>query len=411
MSLGLSSGGRLLVSAAACMVALSGCTTTMAGTAARDPGVQPGMVDPALLEFGNYPTRQRPALGAAGDAQRGALLDAQRLADYVTGPWEVDPTLVKPISFGYSPAALPFLLDGIGMVFSPNSETNAALARRGLIYGFAAGREVVDQRALTNAVLRFSDPAAAAAAAADLGHSNPHPADLPPMPALTPVTIAGHPDAVAASFTWEDHDKNLTWTSVNSYTPHGPYVLFQRAEVVGPVDIASGLISKALDLQGPAIDPFTPTDPAQFATLPKDPSGLLALALPVRDGASGAVNPITVGVRGLLHFEYNPIRSAKNLADAGVDAAVQGAGWVYRTRDAAAATQLAKTVADNTVADGEKVDSEVPNLPGSHCQTNADDKTVDCWGSAGRYYFDVFGHTRKDAQQQAAAQYLILVAS
>ena len=92
--------------AGAIALTVTGCTTVMSGAAVRDPGVTPGAVDPALLNAANYPTHARPPLGAAGDSTIGALVEARRMADYMTGPWEVDPALLTPILFGEAPAAV-----------------------------------------------------------------------------------------------------------------------------------------------------------------------------------------------------------------------------------------------------------------------------------------------------------------
>src|SRR4051812_16636921 len=52
------------------------------------------VVSPSLLDAGKYPTVPHPPLGVAGDATAGAISDAQHLADFVLGPWEVDENLI-----------------------------------------------------------------------------------------------------------------------------------------------------------------------------------------------------------------------------------------------------------------------------------------------------------------------------
>lgn len=388
---------------------LAGCTTVMEGAAARDPAVKTGAVDASLLDAGNYPTRPRPPLGAAGSASRGALLDAQSLAEYVTGPWEVDPAMTAPIHFMGIPAAVAMLPENLGVVFMPKSDVMAALGRRGVINGFAAGRQVKNQRTLVNLVLRYPDAASAAATVAEAGRANVNMPDLPAR-TLTPVAIPGHGEAVATTYTWDDPNLHTTWATVQSFTAHGPFVFFQRAEVVGSADVGAALIGKTLDLQGPAIDRYTPVDPAQFPTLPKDPSGVLALALPVGKGAGLVVNNATYGRQAMLHFSTDPLAAAKVFADAGLDVSVQGAGWLERARDEAGAAILLEDGIKSMEQDG-PVDKGVPNLPGSRCQENAERKTITCDGVVGRYYYEVWGHTVKDTYQRAAAQYLILAAS
>ena len=388
---------------------LAGCTTVMDGAAARAPGFEAGAVDASLLDAGNYPTSPRPPLGAAGPGDRGALLDAQSLAEYVTGAWEVDPAMITPVHFGGLPAAVAMLPENLGVVFVPNSDVSAAMGRRGVINGFAAGRQVKKQRTLVNVVLRYPDAASAAATVAEAGHANSRMADLP-APTLTPVAIPGHGDAVATTYSWDDPDLHAAWATVQSFTAHGPFVLFQRAEVVGPADVGAALVGKTLDLQGPAIDKYTPVDPTLFPTLPRDPSGALALALPVGKGGGLLVNNATFGPHGMLHFSSDPIQAAKTYADARLEVSVQGSGWLERARDEAGAAVLLDDGVKSMKQDG-PVDKSVPNLPGSRCQEETERKITTCIGVLGRYYYEVWGHTAKDAYQKASAQHLILAAS
>ena len=399
--------------AGAIALTVTGCTTVMSGAAVRDPGVTPGAVDPALLNAANYPTHARPPLGAAGDSTIGALVEARRMADYMTGPWEVDPALLTPILFGEAPAATPLMSDGTGLILSRGSSQAEALGRLGLINGYVTGREVTGQRLLTNAVLRFADPAAAAAAAAELIHANPRPDFLPPAAPPVPCPIPGHPAAQGASQTIDaaDHQR---WTTVQAFTPHGPFVLFQQADLIGSVDDAARLVGKTLDLQGPLIDTFVPTDLTQFAALPRDPSGMLAMALPPPGDTDAVATNMTVGPRGMLNLLSNPTKTGKVYADAGVDASVQAAGWLHRARDAAGAAALLADDVKSLREDGSVADA-VPNLAGSACQKSTDkysgDSAFTCVAARGRYEFSVYGHVLKDVQQQAAAQYLILAAA
>lgn len=82
---------------------------------------------------------------------------------------------------------------------------------------------------------------------------------------------------------------------------------------------------------------------------------------------------------------------------------------MYRANDAAAATGLVNTMVAKMQADG-PVNETVPNLPGSHCQKAADGKSATCVAAADRYAYQIDANTLKDAQQQAAAQYLLLTA-
>jgi hypothetical protein len=400
-------GGATAAVAVVVAVGSAGCGTAMDGTATR-PSTTPSTVDAAQLSVGNYPTTPRPALGPAGNAERGSLLEAQRLANYVTGPWDVDPQLLTPVPFGIGPGSLALTgARSLSVFFS--GEQNAAMNTTGFINGFGTARTLAKQRQLYNVVLRFTDPAAAVAAANSIAQTQiAHPIKLPPPIPTTSITIPGHPDAVATTHQFLDSDINATWTIVDSFTPHGPFVLMQRAQLIGPAEAAAALVAKTLDLQGPAIDTFTPTDPAQFATVPRDPSGLLARAIPAPTGAATPNSNITLDAHGALNFDAAPTVGATTLSAAGVDVAVNAGDWIYRTRDAGAATAMVNANVTQLQADG-PVNDTVPNLPGSHCQVAAD-HSVTCVAAADRYVFNVYAHTLKDAQQQAAAQYLMLIA-
>lgn len=85
---------RCAMSMAAVAVITASCTTAVSGDPRRAPGgPPPGAADIALLDVGNYPVAPRPPLGTATNPAIGARLDAIRMADYVVGPWQVDPAI------------------------------------------------------------------------------------------------------------------------------------------------------------------------------------------------------------------------------------------------------------------------------------------------------------------------------
>ena len=115
---------------------------------------------------------------------------------------------------------------------------------------------------------------------------------------------------------------------VESFTPRGPYVLYQWVQTRNTLEAATGLVAGILDLQGPRIDAFTPTDPG----LPIDRAdpGLLA---PVRpDPAVGVYS-----APGALHFERDPARAADAFAAAEVSAVALGRTTVYRSESSTGA--------------------------------------------------------------------------
>src|SRR5690348_15200691 len=87
-----------IVLAALMIALLAGCGGTTDGTAIK--GTTPA-ADPSALDPGSYPTTPRPPLGEAGTDEVGRFIEGRRMASFVVGPWQVDPTLSR---IGSAPA-------------------------------------------------------------------------------------------------------------------------------------------------------------------------------------------------------------------------------------------------------------------------------------------------------------------
>lgn len=379
-------------------VLLSACSQQVTGSPiTATGGPPPGTVDIAGLDVGNYPTKPAP-LGTAGSPDVGAIVEAQRMANNVTGPWEVDPALTGTYALG-------------GMVLVPKrmpvlQDLAEAVKRHRFVNGFSSSRQSRDETTnLQNAVLRFADPASASAAAADMGrivaetrlevHTSP----------VVSAPIPGHPDAIASSVTYNVGAVGMT--TVRSVTPRGPYVLVQVAATSAGLEAATALVTGTLDRQGPLIDQFQATDLAGFAALPLDPTGLLAKTLPVAATDAILTQRTVYQRQGALHFQSDPVLSAKTFADAGMDAMSRANTTVYQARDAAAAQQMTDVFAEEVAAEAEPADA-VPGLPTSRCF--AVDRSTYCLGTADRYTIEASSTQPADAQQKLAAQYAMLVA-
>jgi hypothetical protein len=399
---------------------VAGCTTSVDGSAVKTAGGPPaGTVDVALLDPGNYSTKPVAPMGVAGNPGKGSLLDAQRMADFVIGPWEVDPTLVTKNPFGFSGGAMPLQSDALEVVMVPDAAQ--AGYRHQFLNGYASYREAKGQKKLFNVLLRMADPESASAAAREMAKATlDKPVELVPPVTKSAMPIPGHPEANAVSQSFFDSaEERVNWNVVDSFAAHGPYVLMQRASVTSPslnppdvaagLAAAAGLVAKTIDLQGPRIDGFTPTDPAQFVNLPRDPSGLLAKALPVPKGSANVNNNATWGAHAMLHYQDEPLVSAKVFGDAGVDVAVVGVGWVYQARDPAGAGIVADDANRLLASGGATPVDPVPNLPDSRCFKYSDGGFV-CVATAGRYEFEESDFQLNDVYQRTAAQYTLLAA-
>ncbi|MCV7066897.1 hypothetical protein H7H51_16420 [Mycolicibacterium farcinogenes] len=247
---------------------VTGCSTVIDGAAVKDTAMPADAVNTALLQPGNYDTTPYPHPKPEAHAAR--QVEAHRLSDHVTGPWEVDPALTQPLIATIGPA-----LSDKGIDHAIGAPVGQIAVDHGFINGFVTARANtlkadVPRTALVNMVLRFptaEDAAAVASAARDQNPSG--------IPAPEPASIPGHPEALASRGPVDGG------TRVESFAAHGPYVLYQDVktnEARAPED----LVARTLDLQIPAIDAFKPTDPAQFATMELDPTNLISRTLRIK---------------------------------------------------------------------------------------------------------------------------------
>src|SRR4051812_29622830 len=236
----------------------SACSTVVDGSAVKESRAPSGpTVDISKLDAGPYPTEPSQPLGVTGDPLRGVLVEAQRMANNVVGPWEVDSTLTKWFGFGAT------VLQNAGDLAQLGPEPFAAGAgQHGFVNGFVSARTAEGQKILLNAVLRFPDPGAADAAATEFGDIAAKTGE-----GVQPAQVPGHPDTKAASYTQTDGTTGKRWGAVRAFTPQGQYVFMQLAQAIDGTDPALGLVAKTVDLQGPLIDKFHATDLSEFGDI------------------------------------------------------------------------------------------------------------------------------------------------
>ncbi|MUL48832.1 hypothetical protein FZI85_20495 [Mycobacterium sp. CBMA293] len=404
----------LLVLATATLV-LAGCTNDIAGQADKPAGGPPSAsVDANLLGSGNFPIKPMAPLGTAGAPLTGALIDARRMADYVVGPWDVDPQMVIP---GQARAVIIPDAAALGTIL-PAAVSNTVTAHH-LIYGFASDRQDPNQWRLANTVLRFPDAAAAAAAADDLSAAVTKLSSTPNRA----VPIPGHQDARATIYTYGLNPSADAPVTMYSFTPHGPYVVSQL--VYAPQqDGAVAAVAATLDAQLPRIDQFVPTDPEQFPTLAMDPTGLLShtMSAPTYPDPPGArPSDAKIGSylpRAALHFQDDPVATAPLLDAAGLQEMTYNQTVIYRVKDAAAATKLVNDLADlmaRIEVSAHPVNA-VDFLPGSRCVQSEVDPTLTngsifyCFAALNNSVISVHDADATGARQETAAQYKMLLA-
>lgn len=391
--------GAVLVGAL--MIAACGTTTDDA-----TPTIQPAppttpIVSPDALDVGDYPTTPRPALGVAGSAPVGIAAEAQHLADFVIGAWDVDPDMVSPYLSSTYLITAPMALEQLG----PMTIAAAAEHHR-MVNGFVSARQIPGKSILVNGVLRFPDPAAATAAAAEMSQAG---AQQPIQGATpTPTAIPGHPDAVAATYPFTPHGTDRAWAAIRSFTPHGTYVLMQVTQSIDGLEPAAAMVAKTIDLQSPLIDQFTPTPIDKLADVPLDPTGLLVRTIPAAVDSAPATKNAAYSARGAVHFQSNPIGSATLFEDAGVTVVAMGETNVYEAKDGPSAALVANSFGKEVDVDGVTAADPVPALPGSRCLQFP--QGFYCVASGDRYAIEVQAEQLRDAHQQVAAQYVMLTA-
>ena len=237
---------------AACLaMSLAACATTVAGTEEKQPGPPPAGVQAALLDHGNYPIKPRPPLGNVKSEFDGRVLEGDRMANNVVLPYEVDPALVKP-----TPMQVSTVKDADALVTVLPNAVPAAAAAQNFIVGFSTGRVSVGNapsKQLTNLVMEFPDPDAAAAAAGDMAakYANPAPLDQQSdLPALgtepkQSFPIPRHTEALGSSSTETlapEYGGGPAYV-VSAFTAHGQYVLFQAAVSAENVGTSAELVA------------------------------------------------------------------------------------------------------------------------------------------------------------------------
>lgn len=359
----------------------------------------PPIVAPAQLQPGDYPTSVHPPQVTAGDEASGAVLDARRLAGYVVGPWEVDSRLAQP--FVVAPVLVLNNSDALGQI-GPDSIAQAA-GRHRFINGFVSTRQSADKLVLADALLQFADADDAKRAAAEMNDA----ALATPIKGGTPkpVAIPGHPDTLASIY--QVPSGNRQRSSVRAFTARGNLVLMQLAQGPAGADAAEALVAKAIDAQLPKLDGFVPVDPAALAAVAVDPTGLLARTLPARSNepSKNAVYSADAAV----HFQVDPIASAKTFQDNGVRAISMGLTNVFQTKDPWAAVHVVDAFAAEQGTRGQSA-AAVPGLPLSKCVSLASAKRFYCVVPAGDYAIEADATNLQDAHEEIAAQYILLTA-
>ncbi|BDH56013.1 hypothetical protein [Tsukamurella sp. PLM1] len=381
----LIAGAALL---AACSTSTGGeATTATSGPAsATAPSAAPTVTVPAGLDTGTFPTTTTAQAPLTAD--RAWLMEGNRMADALIQVNEVDPRMILG---GAGLRSFP-VLSGDQLSSRVPDATAAAFLARQMKVGMTTtrGDKIEDPTvAMRIGLYRFASAEDATKALEMVQTSTRN---------ARKVTITGT-DGVSAT--------EFKPGTVDSYRVEGPFVI-NISGTAPTTDEATTLVTKAYRLEVPKVQSFKGTPVSEVQKLPSDIEGALARTLPSSNTNryTANLNNNVYGINGLLH-RIRDISNGDVYRKAGVDAVGEGDAAVYRTRDVAAATQLAADLAAINAKTGDPIAAPA-QLPDAKCFDRRDVGNKFCIVTAGRWLATMGGSTVTEVQQKAAAQYTIL---
>ncbi|RMI31831.1 hypothetical protein EBN03_16785 [Nocardia stercoris] len=407
----------------AVVLAVSGC-----GSSTPKPP-PPAPVDLSQLDVGNLPTQPKD-FGKTTTVDKGRLVEAARLGNYVPLPAEIDPAL-KFAPGGTSGVVREFIsFDSAAIRLRTNADPGAfTAAAPGFVSGFVIsgstdriGNLAVD---VDNVVMIFTDDKAAAAAATGMGN-----ADFADGAGKNRVTIDQYPGALA-----------YTGTSagvLTSWFPYRNYVILTAVDdnVLSEINFFDGpggkpkpldpndlprltkWVTETIHALGPQLDKFPLTPQDKLTDLDVDLDGVLSRTLPTAVADTSSFNggiPAAYDAHGGLQVSRWPDHDIDLFRETGVDRVAKNGGTVYRAKDPESAEKIA--VAHTTLGRTYRPAAAPRGLPNARC---TEDRLANqynqlprfyCSVTFGRYAADVAATQLADAQQRISAQYAILVNS
>ncbi|MFE3795258.1 DUF7373 family lipoprotein [Nocardia tengchongensis] len=399
---------RAAMSAAAAVVALmtAACGSDPESAAPAEPAI-----DLAKLDTGNLTTQPKP-YDKAGNKDLGRAVQAERLANYLPLPAEMNPAVTKPAA-AVNGAIRPFIDLGSGaMRVRTNAKPDALRAAApGFLSGYVTTGNSDDLPGLAyefaNTVLIFTDEAAASAAAQALGQAD---FDAAPSERL-------HLDKYPSAFAYLDKSYDFN-AGVRSWYATGRFVIFgyvwddlmAETKASDPAALLAR-VQLGLDAIPPALAKFPAVAPDQLTEQPVDLDGVLGRTLrTVADDQSERGIPGVYDRHGGLQL-FPGDDNAALFEKAGVDRVAFNGGYVFRARDGAGATAIV-TERGRTSRTFQPADSPA-NLPNAQCRkyTGPEPLSVPyyCYVTHGRFAGEVAASQLLDAQQRISAQYALFV--
>ncbi|MGW5570603.1 DUF7373 family lipoprotein [Nocardia thailandica] len=327
----------------------------------------------------------------------GKLAEGLRMAEVLVLPTEIDPAYRRHGSSDVLTSARLVISTG------QNNAAQDAADRNGLLAGFVSQRSTggADRDWLTHGIMRFPDAAAAEKAADDLQTAALTTGGLFDTERRKPAALPGVPGARYSTLESRGHTDGM------ALVPYRDYVVLTRV-TTATGDIAA-TVGRAVERQRPLLDAFVPTPRDALPDLAYDPGRLMDLS--VGENASGRG---VYGPHGALLFAEDQAAAVARYPELGVDALANKGTTVYRTRDEAAAGQLAPLLADAVRAAWEKDPAAAPaDVPGARCLGSGTGSTNAwvCWVPVGRYVGEAWGRTETEAHATLREQRAVLAAA
>ncbi|WP_278264954.1 hypothetical protein [Nocardia sp. AG03] len=386
------------------------CLLTTACGDEREASAPTPRIDRNALDVGNYPTTPVP-LGKATTDEQAALVEAQRLAEVVPLPHEIDPALKYARMFNASRTFTDISAPPLSRELLMSRENFDAVAP-GFISGhFSQGRTHENANLsweMANYVLLYSDADSAKRAVSAVAAE--HRRELGDD--YTEARIDKYPDARAtwtskydALYVWHSTGRFLVLTVVNDHL----------GNQIGADDLpgSTAHATKIMDALPAGLEKFAPTPRDQWNTLDRDIDGLLASAVPAaNDGAAtGTTVPAVYRRHGALHVAQNTEVDEALFDETGVDLVAFNGGALYRAENPAAAQLLA----DRRAQLGRLyvVAPSPAGLPSANCHESREEfrgstPRFHCSLAVGRYAAEIGANQLADAHQRISAQYALL---
>ncbi|WP_280366400.1 DUF7373 family lipoprotein [Nocardia wallacei] len=372
------------------------------------------VVEPSQLDVGNYPTKPRQ-LELPKNIFVARAAEAQRLANILPLPFEIDPNL----KFGSESQVHVFLeTEGeakthLGPMFRWVNEHNFTEATNNYVAGFSAtglsDSAMNLSYELVNTTLIYSDETSARAAAEKLSQTEFYAAS---DNIVEGATLAAYPDSIAR---WQPSSQTLvSWLARDKYVLVTIVSHHENKELKqSDLPFLETLAQKSMDTTLPSLQRFRPTPPDKLMSVPIDPDNMRNRSLPRLEGDSFVNLPGTYDLHGSLNFFKEPKEAEALFTEAGVDRIAFDGGELIRARDSTAAAKLAEH-RERPDRYSHTVDSP-RGLPSAKCleyrgpQISA--SRFICQMPYDRYVATTWAQQLHDAQQRISAHYLILANS